>query len=386
MVSRLRSRKDVVLLPEWDARALGHAQAAEDEVLLGVEYGDLAGALRRLSPEFRSVVQAVVLDGLTTKEAGRLLGVRENTVKTRLHRAKAQLRGSLAQTQPDTGTPRRDGDDDPGLARRPRAPRRRTSPGRSTRSAAPRSSSTSSAAPTAAPRSPPTSTRPHGAGPGRTSVTPCRAPRSRSPIRLARRLGVSEPTSILLAATASLRTAWLAGAFVALGFATLAVGLAGKELIAPFLLVAPMVPVLGVAAAYGPHEDPLEALVVTAPYGRSRLILLRTLAVLVSVLPVTALLGLLLPGPLWLAAAWLGPALALVPVLLALSSFVGPRIGGAVVSIAWSGIVLLSVRELPATWPVEATQQLVYLALAARVVSAVLAVRARRDRLIGATL
>ncbi len=44
-------------------------------------------------------MQAVVLDGLTTKEAGRLLGVRENTVKTRLHRAKAQLRGSLTQTQ-----------------------------------------------------------------------------------------------------------------------------------------------------------------------------------------------------------------------------------------------------------------------------------------------
>lgn len=97
MVSRLRSRKDVVLLPDWDARALGRVPAAEDEVLLGVEYGDLSGALRRLSPEFRSVVQAVVLDGLTTKEAGRLLGVRENTVKTRLHRAKAQLRGSLAQ-------------------------------------------------------------------------------------------------------------------------------------------------------------------------------------------------------------------------------------------------------------------------------------------------
>lgn len=96
MVSRLRRRKDVVLLPEWDTPAVGRAPAAEDEVLLGVEYGDLAGALRRLSPEFRSVVQAVVLDGLTTKEAGRLLGVRENTVKTRLHRAKAQLRGSLA--------------------------------------------------------------------------------------------------------------------------------------------------------------------------------------------------------------------------------------------------------------------------------------------------
>lgn len=100
MVSRLRARKDVVLLPDWDgpalAPALGRSPAAEDEVLLGVEYGDLADALRRLSPEFRAVVQMVVLDGLTTKEAGRLLGVRENTVKTRLHRAKAQLRGSLA--------------------------------------------------------------------------------------------------------------------------------------------------------------------------------------------------------------------------------------------------------------------------------------------------
>jgi len=101
MVSRLRSRKDVVLLPEWGVAAMpGQAlPSAEDEVLLGVEYGDLAAGLRRLSPEFRSVVQAVVLDGLTTKEAGRLLGVRQNTVKTRLHRAKAQLRAALTEPQ-----------------------------------------------------------------------------------------------------------------------------------------------------------------------------------------------------------------------------------------------------------------------------------------------
>ena len=101
MVSRLRSRKDVVLIPEWDVPTAPQEVllSAEDVVLLGVEYGDLAAALRRLSPEFRSVVQAVVLDGLTTKEAGRLLGVRENTVKTRLHRAKAQLRTALSEPQ-----------------------------------------------------------------------------------------------------------------------------------------------------------------------------------------------------------------------------------------------------------------------------------------------
>lgn len=99
MVSRLRSRKEVVLMPEWDEGSAGSLPAAEDEVLLGVEYGDLGQALRRLSPEFRAVVQACVLDGLTTKEASRLLGVRQNTVKTRLHRAKAQLRGSLADVR-----------------------------------------------------------------------------------------------------------------------------------------------------------------------------------------------------------------------------------------------------------------------------------------------
>lgn len=99
MVSRLRKRKDVLLMPDWDASALGARASVEDQILLGVEYGDLGAALRRLSPEFRAVVQACVLDGLTAREAGRLLGVRESTVKTRLHRAKSQLRGHLAATE-----------------------------------------------------------------------------------------------------------------------------------------------------------------------------------------------------------------------------------------------------------------------------------------------
>jgi RNA polymerase sigma-70 factor (ECF subfamily) len=70
--------------------------AAEDQVLIGVEHGDLAGALRSLSPELRAVVQATVLDGLTTREAARLLGIPSGTVKTRMMRAKSQLRGALA--------------------------------------------------------------------------------------------------------------------------------------------------------------------------------------------------------------------------------------------------------------------------------------------------
>jgi RNA polymerase sigma-70 factor (ECF subfamily) len=79
--------------------AIGRAEvepSAEERVLLGVEHGDLAGALNRLSPELRAVIEATVLDGLTTREAARLLGIPQGTVKTRLMRARAELREALA--------------------------------------------------------------------------------------------------------------------------------------------------------------------------------------------------------------------------------------------------------------------------------------------------
>lgn len=70
--------------------------SAEERVLEGTEHGDLAGALQRLSPELRAVVQATVLDGLTTREASRLLGIPTGTVKTRMSRARTQMREALA--------------------------------------------------------------------------------------------------------------------------------------------------------------------------------------------------------------------------------------------------------------------------------------------------
>lgn len=70
--------------------------SAEEQVLGGVEHGDLAHALNDLSPELRTVVQATVLDGLTTREAAALLGIPRGTVKTRMMRARIELRESLA--------------------------------------------------------------------------------------------------------------------------------------------------------------------------------------------------------------------------------------------------------------------------------------------------
>jgi RNA polymerase sigma factor (sigma-70 family) len=95
LVSRLRSRRDVIVSFETvDATPV---PAAEEQVLLSVEYGDIGQVLARLSPEMRAVIQAVVLDGLTAKEAARLLHMPVGSVKTRLSRAKAHLRTALAE-------------------------------------------------------------------------------------------------------------------------------------------------------------------------------------------------------------------------------------------------------------------------------------------------
>lgn len=68
----------------------------EEVVLSELAYGDLGTALARLSPELRQVLQATVLDGLSTREAAVVLGIPRGTVKTRAARARAQLRAGLA--------------------------------------------------------------------------------------------------------------------------------------------------------------------------------------------------------------------------------------------------------------------------------------------------
>jgi RNA polymerase sigma-70 factor (ECF subfamily) len=92
LIDRLRRQPAMSVRATVDATTA----SAEEEVLMKVEHGDLAGALQRLSPELRAVVQATVLDGLTTKEAGRLLGIPAGTVKTRMMRAKPLLREALS--------------------------------------------------------------------------------------------------------------------------------------------------------------------------------------------------------------------------------------------------------------------------------------------------
>lgn len=96
LVSRLRTRGRSVLL---GPALLDHDVvdiAAEEQLMLTVEYADVGPALARISPELRVILQVIVLDGLSTREAALLLRIPQGTVKTRLMRARARLREELA--------------------------------------------------------------------------------------------------------------------------------------------------------------------------------------------------------------------------------------------------------------------------------------------------
>ncbi len=94
LLHKVRPRKP--LLERLRAQRAEPQLSAEDQLLVQVEHGDLGAALERLSPELRLVVQATVLDGLSCREAGALLGVPTGTVKTRMMRARRELREALA--------------------------------------------------------------------------------------------------------------------------------------------------------------------------------------------------------------------------------------------------------------------------------------------------
>jgi RNA polymerase sigma-70 factor (ECF subfamily) len=72
------------------------APAAEDEVMAGHVGQELEHALLALPPEAREVLRAMVLDGFSVRETSLLLGVPENTVKSRARRARIALRGALS--------------------------------------------------------------------------------------------------------------------------------------------------------------------------------------------------------------------------------------------------------------------------------------------------
>lgn len=148
------------------------------------------------------------------------------------------------------------------------------------------------------------------------------------------RLGVSNHSARLLVATPSLRRSWLLAVAAVL---SLAVGVAhgADNGYVFFLAIAPMLPLAGIAAAFGPGIDPTYEIGIAAPLRSFSLLLIRAVAVLVSTMGLGVIAALFLPDFNWAAAAWLLPSLGLVTSSLALSTIVHPVRAASSVAGVW---------------------------------------------------
>jgi hypothetical protein len=151
-------------------------------------------------------------------------------------------------------------------------------------------------------------------------------------------LGVAPHLARLLAATPALTGSWVAAVAGVLLFGVLAAHLAEGG-VSAFLALAPLIPLAGIATAYGPGVDPAYEVAAAAPMPSIRLLLLRALAVLASSCALVGVASLALPVG-WAAAAWLLPALALSLGALALGSVVDPLRASVGVAAAWATGVL----------------------------------------------
>ncbi|MBB6119651.1 zf-HC2 domain-containing protein [Nocardiopsis algeriensis] len=151
------------------------------------------------------------------------------------------------------------------------------------------------------------------------------------------RTGLAESTAKLLAATPRLYRAWLAATVAVLAAALLAAHTLPKGSLV-FVFVAPVVPLLGVALAYGRGVDPAHTLTSVTPLAGQRLLFLRTCAVLVPALTLCTAVALLLPGTTapWTAALWLLPALTLVAGSLVLGRWMHLSAAAGVMGSLWA--------------------------------------------------
>lgn len=212
--------------------------------------------------------------------------------------------------------------------------------------------------------------------------------------RLLCRCGLPDHVLRLLGATPSLRRSWLlsvigvlavvTGEAAAARYGWIPAGGHGRlpgyphpEVLAPFLLVAPLLVLAGVAAAFLPMFDPASRLAVAAPFSGFTLLLVRALSAMAAALVPVTVAAFLVPGPGWLPVALLLPSLTLCAFALAAATVVDPRAAAVMAAALW---------VLPVLWlatdhvPLLITAPNAQIACAAVLCASAVLLLARRDR------
>lgn len=156
--------------------------------------------------------------------------------------------------------------------------------------------------------------------------------------RVLSRVGFSSATARLVAATPALRRSW-AAALVVVVLIGLSAASDNPDNISGMLVLAPLIPVLGVALAYGPSADPVHEIGLATPIRGLRLLLIRTATVVAVSVAVLSGAVLLSSASNALAFVWLLPAFAMTSLAVSLMTATTPRRAVAAVSIGWALLV-----------------------------------------------
>ena len=155
---------------------------------------------------------------------------------------------------------------------------------------------------------------------------------------------VPDGTARLVAATPGLQVSWLAAVAAMIAAAVAASRSTGSP--GPFLALAPLVPLAGVAAAFWPGAEPGGEAGLAAPMATAGLLLRRVQAVVVASMLVLGAGAVALPHLDATAVAWLVPALLVTCGALAASTWVPPQWAVGLSASGWVTTLVLAWRGL----------------------------------------
>lgn len=156
---------------------------------------------------------------------------------------------------------------------------------------------------------------------------------------LLHRVGLDEGTARLVATTPSLRGSWVTGVVLVLVLALMTAN-SGPNGVTVFLALAPLLPVAGVAFAFGPAADPAYEITAATPHSSIHLLAVRTAFVVATTLLPAAVAAPFLPGTGWFALAWLLPALGMTVGTIALAMRFPAHLAAASLVALWVAVVI----------------------------------------------
>lgn len=204
------------------------------------------------------------------------------------------------------------------------------------------------------------------------------APRPSRLERALRLVRVPVPVVRMVAATPALRRSWylsiVAVVLIGLGVADPT----DEGSLFALLVMAPLLPVLGVALAYGSAADPSHEIQLATPTHGLRLVTIRAATVSTFSAVIVVVLSLFNEAARPMAAAWLLPAVAVTSASLAIMTVRPPRQAGSIVALGWFAVVL--VARIAADDPLAVFRTAGQAAAVAVTAAAIGVAVARRDR------